>query len=157
MSRKTSCSRVVSSRSSRGGARRGMRANRLITRLVTAGERSAFLGSDSGQAFPSGAWGRFAVIVAMAIFNTVLGEELLFRGLLLPRMNGAFGRWDWVANGVLFAAYHLHVPWTIPANLIDTFILAYPAKRYRSTLIPMVVHSAQSVVFLSLALVLVLR
>ena len=59
----------------------------------------------------------------MAIFNTVLGEELLFRGLLLPRMNGAFGRWDWVANGVLFAAYHLHVPWTIPANLIDTFIL----------------------------------
>jgi hypothetical protein len=24
-------------------------------------------------------------------------------------MNGAFGRGDWVANGVLFAAYHLHV------------------------------------------------
>jgi CAAX protease family protein len=78
--------------------------------------------------------------------NTVLGEELLFRGLLLPRMNGAFGRWDWVANGLLFAAYHLHVPWVIPATLLDTFIIAYPAKRYRSAWIGIVVHSAQSVV-----------
>jgi hypothetical protein len=29
------------------------------------------------------------------VFNTVLGEEL-FRGFLLPRMNGAFGRGDWL-------------------------------------------------------------
>ena len=58
----------------------------------------------------------------------MLGEELLFRGLLLPRMHGAFGRWDWLANGVLFAVYHLHVPWAIPATLLDTFILAYPSS-----------------------------
>jgi membrane protease YdiL (CAAX protease family) len=38
----------------------------------------------------------------LAVFNTVLGEELLFRGLLLPRMNGVFGERDWLANGVLF-------------------------------------------------------
>ena len=62
-----------------------------------------FLDSDAGEDFFSGAWGWFAVIVVLAVFNTVLGEELLFRGLLLPRMQGVFGRWDWVANGVLFA------------------------------------------------------
>lgn len=45
-----------------------------------------FLGSDRGEAFFSGAWGWFAVVVVLAVFNTVLGEELLFRGLLLPRM-----------------------------------------------------------------------
>ena len=55
-------------------------------------------------------------MAAMFVFNTVLGEELLFRGYLLPRMNGVFGRRDWLANGVLFAAYHLHVPWVIPAD-----------------------------------------
>jgi membrane protease YdiL (CAAX protease family) len=56
------------------------------------------------------------------VFNTVLGEELLFRGLLLPRMQGAFGRGDWVANGVLFAVYHLHVPWVIiPTLVVDRF------------------------------------
>ena len=58
-----------------------------------------FLDSDRGEDFFRGAWGWFAVIVVLAVFNTVLGEELLFRGLLLPRMRGDFGRWDWVAKG----------------------------------------------------------
>ena len=76
-----------------------------------------------------GAWGWFALILVMMAFNTVFGEELLFRGFLLPRMNGAFGDRDWVANGVLFAGYHLHKPWVIiPSVLVDTFVLAYPAR-----------------------------
>ena len=62
-----------------------------------------FLDSDRGEDFFRGAWGWFAVVVVLVVFNTVLGEELLFRGLLLPRMRGVFGRGDWVANGVLFA------------------------------------------------------
>ena len=39
-----------------------------------------FLSSDAGKAFFKGAWGWFAVVVVLAVFNTVLGEELLFRG-----------------------------------------------------------------------------
>ena len=114
-----------------------------------------FLGSDAGQSFLSGAWGWFGLIVVLMLFNTVLGEELLFRGFLLPRMNGAFGRRDWVANGVLFAVYHLHVPWVIPASLLDMFIIAYPTKRYRSAWIGIAVHSAQSVFFAVLVFALV--
>ena len=74
----------------------------------------------------------------------MLGEELLFRGFLLPRMEGAFGKRDWVANGVLFALYHVHIPWIIPLALVDTFFLAYPARRYRSALLPIIVHSVQT-------------
>ena len=106
-----------------------------------------FLSSDAGKVFFDGAWGLFALVMVMSIFNTVLGEELLFRGVLLPRMNGAFGDKDWVANGVLFGAYHLHMPWVIPISvLMDPFLYAYPAKRYRSALLSIVVHSAQTVV-----------
>ena len=115
-------------------------------------------GSEAGQAFMSGNWVWFAVIVALFVFNSVLGEELLFRGLLLPRMQGAFGRFDWVANGVLFALYHLHMPWVIPVNLvIDTFAEAHPSRRYRSALIGIIVHSSQSVLVLVLLLFLVLQ
>ena len=39
-----------------------------------------FVDSDRGEDFFRGAWGWFAVIVALVVFNTVLGEELLFRG-----------------------------------------------------------------------------
>jgi CAAX protease family protein len=116
----------------------------------------SFLGSDAGQSFFSGNWGWFAVTVVLWVFNSVLGEELLFRGFLLPRMNGAFGRGDWAANGVLFAAYHLHVPWSIPASLLDMFFLSYPTKRYQSAWIGIAVHSSQSVFIAAIVLPLVL-
>jgi membrane protease YdiL (CAAX protease family) len=124
---------------------------------VASHEMGTFLGSEAGREFFSGNWVWFALIVIMMVFNTVLGEELLFRGVLLPRMRGAFGRWDWVANGILFAFYHLHMPWVIPSALVDTFALAYPSRRYRSALIGIIVHSSQSVFFLGLLLAIVLR
>jgi uncharacterized protein len=124
---------------------------------VTGRDMGEFLGSGAGEDLLAGSWGWFAIIAALAVFNTVVGEELLFRGYLLPRMNGVFGRRDWVANGVLFATYHLHMPWAIPTALLDTLILSYPSKRYRSALIGIAVHSAQSVVVLGLVLSLVLK
>jgi uncharacterized protein len=125
---------------------------------ATGHDFAAFVGSEAGAAFMSGNWVWFTIIVALSVFNTVLGEELLFRGLLLPRMRGAFGRFDWVANGFLFALYHLHMPWVIPATLVgDTFALSYPSRRYRSALIGIIVHSSQSVLVLVLLLTLVLQ
>jgi uncharacterized protein len=115
-----------------------------------------FLDSDRGEDFFRGAWGWYAVVVVLAVFNTVLGEELLFRGLLLPRMRGVFGRGDFVANGVLFALYHLHTPWVIPATLVDIFALAYPTRRFQSAWMGIIVHSAQSVVLIIVVLTLVL-
>jgi uncharacterized protein len=115
-----------------------------------------FLDSDRGEDFFRGAWGWFAVIVVLAVFNTVLGEELLFRGLLLPRMRGACGKWDWAANGVLFAVYHLHQPWSIPPALVDIFALSYPSRRFQSAWMGIIVHSTQTVVIIGVVLALVL-
>src|ERR671939_90799 len=56
------------------------------------------LDSAAGRSFLSGNWSWFGLIVVLGLFNTVLGEELLFRGYLLPRMKRAFGRRDWLAN-----------------------------------------------------------
>jgi uncharacterized protein len=115
-----------------------------------------FLSSHGGQAMLKGAWGWFAVMVVLWIFNTVLGEELLFRGYLLPRMNGVFGKRDWLANGVLFALYHVHVPWVIPAPLLVP-VEAYGSKRYRSALVGIAVHSMQSIFLFGIVLALVLK
>jgi membrane protease YdiL (CAAX protease family) len=92
-----------------------------------------------------GAWWFFALFVISAVFNTILGEEFLFRGVLLPRMEGVFGRWSWVANGVLFGLYHVHQPWGIPNSVITGLLYTYPAYRYRSTWMAIILHSAQSV------------
>ena len=92
-----------------------------------------------------GAWWFFGLLVVFSIFN-VLGEEFLFRGVLLPRLQGVFGKWNWVANGVLSAFYHLHQPWTIAANVLQgVFVLAFPRWRFRSTWMSVIVHSVENV------------
>lgn len=116
----------------------------------------AFMTSEAGPAVLAGSWGWFAVMITMWVFNTVLGEELLFRGYLLPRMGKAFGRGDWVANGVLFAAYHIHMWWAMPSILFDTFTFSLFSKRYRSALIGIAVHSSQSIFLFFLVLPVVL-
>ncbi|MEQ1513206.1 MAG: CPBP family intramembrane glutamic endopeptidase [Lysobacteraceae bacterium] len=114
-----------------------------------------YIGSETGQAFFKGNWAWYGVILTLLTFNTVLGEELLFRGFLLPRMAHPFGRMDWVVNGILFATYHLHSPWVIPAALLDTVILSWPSKRYRSAWIGIIVHSFQSLFIAAMVFMLV--
>jgi membrane protease YdiL (CAAX protease family) len=103
-----------------------------------------------------GAWWFFALFVFQAAFNTIFGEEFLFRGVLLPKMEGVFGRWSWVANGVLFGFYHVHQPWGIPNSVITGLLYTFPAYRYRSTWMSIILHSAQSVYFAFLVLGVVL-
>ena len=103
-----------------------------------------------------GAWWFFALFVIYAVFNTILGEEFLFRGVLLPRMEGVFGRGSWVANSVLFALYHVHRPSGILDSVITGLLYIYPAYRYRSTWMSIILHSAQSVFFAFLVLGIVL-
>jgi hypothetical protein len=68
------------------------------------------------------------------------------------RMNGAFGRGTGFANGVLFAAYHLHVPWAIPARHAHHLLPEALPER----LDWIAVHSAQGVVIVIIVLALVL-
>jgi membrane protease YdiL (CAAX protease family) len=118
---------------------------------------AGFLDTPEAKAQLVGAWGLLALFIVQAVFNTFLGEEFIFRGVLLPKMNGVFGKWDWVANGVLFGVYHLHQPWGIPGNILDgLFLYAFPARRFRSTWMAIIIHSAESVFFLFLILGLVL-
>jgi membrane protease YdiL (CAAX protease family) len=103
-----------------------------------------------------GNWGFLGLFLASVVFNTFLGEEFLFRGVLLPKMEGVFGKWDWVANGILFSLYHLHQPWGILAMAPSDQVIAYSGKHFRSNWFPIILHSAQSVYLLFLVLGLVL-
>jgi membrane protease YdiL (CAAX protease family) len=116
----------------------------------------AILGSQEILARLEGAWWFFALFVVQAAFNTILGEEFLFRGVLLPKMEGVFGRWSWVANSILFGLYHVHKPWGIPNSVLTGLLYTFPAYRYRSTWMSIILHSAQSVFFAFLVLGVVL-
>ena len=116
----------------------------------------AILGSQEILARLESAWWFFALFVVQAAFNTILGEEFLFRGVLLPKMEGVFGRGSWVANSILFGLYHVHKPWGIPNSVFTGLLYTFPAYRYRSTWMSIIIHSAQSVFFAFLVLGVVL-
>jgi len=97
-----------------------------------------------------GQWWVLGVVVTLVAFNYLLGEELLFRAVLLPKMRGVFGRWDVVANGVLFATYHLHLLWGVPSQLFRDWVYAWAMRRYRSWWVSVVVHGVDALVLLVL-------
>ncbi len=102
-----------------------------------------------------GQWWILGLALTSNLFNYLLGEELLFRGVLLPRMSGVFGRWDWVANTVLFGLYHLHKIWFLPSMVASSFGISWAARRYRSLLMGVVVHGVEGFsIFILLAVLL---
>ncbi|MBV9232060.1 MAG: CPBP family intramembrane metalloprotease [Chloroflexi bacterium] len=121
-------------------------------------ELNTMLATPAVRAQLVGAWGILFLNVLMLLFNTFLGEELLFRGVVLPRMAGVFGKGDWVMNGLVFSLYHLHQPWGWPSYILDwTLCFALPSRLFRSTWFGIVAHSGQTVFFTVLILGLVLR
>jgi membrane protease YdiL (CAAX protease family) len=115
------------------------------------------MSSDERKTALEGAWHILGLFLVLGLFNTFLGEELLFRGILLPRMRGVFGRADWLANGLLFGLYHLHQPWAVLGSTIGgALCYAFPSARFRSAWFGIIIHSAETVIFVLLALGLVL-
>ena len=90
-----------------------------------------------------GAWWLVAILIVSAAFNYFLGEEFLFRGVLLPKMKGAFGKWDWVANAVLFGLYHIHWAPFILSIIATTLPGNWLSRRYRSTWFEIIIHGVE--------------
>ena len=73
------------------------------------------------------------------IFN-IFGEEIYYRGFLLPRMRGVFGKWDWVANGVLFTLKHVYQRWLYPGILVGGLSFAFTFGPLGSLPLAMIFH-----------------
>ncbi len=99
--------------------------------------------SDLESPHLKGAWWLVGVAILSSVFNYFLGEELLFRGILLPKMRGVFGRWDWVANSILFGLYHLHRPTQMLGFVISGLAWPLLVSRYRSIWFALILHGIE--------------
>lgn len=86
------------------------------------------------------------------ILSALFAEEFLFRGVLLPRMGGAFGKGDWIANALLYALYNLYQYWMIPFRLVAGLILARQARRFSSTWMAVAIRMIEAAALLALVL-----
>jgi uncharacterized protein len=83
------------------------------------------------------------VLIYGIVFNT-LGEELYYRSMLLPKMRGVFGKWDWVANGILFELKHVYQRWTWGAGPFNSLAFALLGGPVGSVWLAMLLHWAGS-------------
>lgn len=103
-----------------------------------------------------GRWDILALALVSSLFNYVLGEALLFHGVLLPRMEQAWGRWAWLGNGLLFAAYHVHKFWMAPGLVISCLCYSLPAQAFRSTWLAILIHGLEGLVLIVAVLAVIL-
>ena len=90
------------------------------------------------------------------VFN-VFGEEIYYRGYLLPRMRGVFGQWDWVANGILFTLKHVYQRWLFPGILVGGLSFAFAAGPLGSLPLAMTYHWVGNFLFPMIFLILAAR
>ena len=122
----------------------------------------------AAAALPMGA---LAWVVAPWLADVIGGTGALARALILCLTVGLVwqfvlvvvlvrreqGTLQWpVVKDALWLHAPVSVPWGIPGALLDTVLLAYLSRRFRSALIGIAVHSAQSVFFLVVILAVVL-
>ncbi len=95
------------------------------------------------DAFPDvnvkGNWLFLVAYFVIGLLN-IFGEEIYYRGYLLPRMHGILGRWDWVANAVLFALKHVYQRWLYPTTLVAGLFFAFAFGPMGSLPLAMALH-----------------
>ena len=103
-----------------------------------------------------GQWWILGIALLSLIFNYFLGEEFLWHGVLLPKMRGVFGKADWVANAVLWGFYHLHKPWALASVIVTNLGIGWPARRFRSNWMAIIVHGVEGLPVLVIVLAVIL-
>ena len=89
-------------------------------------------------------------------FILPIGEELYFRGYLLPRLE-RFGKWAPLINVSLFSLYHFWTPWQIISRILWMLPWVYTAWYKRNIYIIMITHCAANTIGWLLTWGLVLR
>jgi membrane protease YdiL (CAAX protease family) len=74
-------------------------------------------------------------------FFNIVGEELMWRGYLLPRQTAALGRYAWILNGFLWAVFHVGIGWRIAILLLPIeFIVPYVVQKRQNTWLGIIIH-----------------
>jgi len=109
----------------------------LSTNLLSQDSYASFLRMEKLK--PSEYW-LFLVWFPYFFFN-ILGEELLWRGYLLPRQVSVLGRYAWILNGFLWAIFHVGIGWRIAIVLLPIeFIVPYVVQMRKNTWLGIIIH-----------------
>ena len=88
-----------------------------------------------------GQWWIAVVYFIFLLFN-IVGEELWWRGYILPRQGLAFNKWTWVIHGTLWGLFHIFWKWNLIILLPSSLVLSYVIWKRKNTWIGIISHLA---------------
>jgi membrane protease YdiL (CAAX protease family) len=91
----------------------------------------------------SGRWDIFAMMAVCLLLFNIGGEELWWRGIILPRQELAFGKWAWLVNGLLWDLFHFFYhsnAGSVVGYMVATIPLAFVAQQTRNTWPGIIAH-----------------
>jgi len=97
-----------------------------------------------------GAWWVLIYYAFLILVFNIGGEELWWRGYVLPRQEAAFGNTAWMIHGVMWSLFHLFMqptPWETVRMTITSLALAYVVQRTANTWAGIAGHAAGNLPF----------
>lgn len=93
-------------------------------------------------------------VYAISLFFNIVGEELAWRGYLLPKQEKVWGHWAWFISGLMWVfVLHFVMRWfyivLLPTGLITPFV----AQRTGNTWTAIIIHGTGNAIFLVLIVV----
>jgi membrane protease YdiL (CAAX protease family) len=71
----------------------------------------------------------------------ILGEEFLWRGVMLPRQEVAFGKYTWLIHGFGWGLFHIAFGWQLLITLIPLiFIQSYMVQKTKNSWVGVIMH-----------------
>lgn len=71
----------------------------------------------------------------------IMGEEILWRGTMLPRQELAFGKWTWLFHGIGWGLFHIAFGWQLLITLLPIiFVQSYVVQRRKNTWVGVIIH-----------------
>jgi membrane protease YdiL (CAAX protease family) len=88
----------------------------------------------------AGNWGA-VLLYLVAFFFNIAGEELWWRGYLLPRQELVFGKSTWLLHGRLWTAFHAFKWWDIIGLLPVCLAISFSAQRLKNNWPALIAHA----------------
>ncbi|MFC1558042.1 CPBP family intramembrane glutamic endopeptidase [candidate division KSB1 bacterium] len=72
----------------------------------------------------------------------IMSEEILWRGVILPRQEVVFGRFAWLLNGFLWGIFHIAFGWQLLLSLLPIlFIQPFVVQRTKNSWTGVIIHA----------------
>lgn len=100
--------------------------------------------------------GNWLFLILFIILHSLamLGEEIMWRGYILPRQEIRFGRMAWLVNGLLWAyVMHLCLKWNVIAMLPSMLIAPYAAQKTQNTWVSLGIHMIPNMMIWAMILI----